>query len=467
MDVAVADHRLAVARGEAFGRAIEVDAPNEHRVAFHGIEQIRVPLQRAAQGRGRRKERMRRDDEPRRARLQPGEIGERPHVVRAARKVQQQHVASFDGALDARNQHDSALGGVGRESAQIELAVVQRNRQRVVAKRGGVVDQLERRMRNRVDRVVRGVGMKLDFQHLDRLYFRRRMLPKMGNEFGSPLTNAVARQYDLFQQSLEAIEKERKFLNYGYTVDGDEPIEERQQRLCLEVFGAAEIAGDHLVVDVGFGSGEQDFLLARTFEFRRLVGFNISDRQVRYATERASREKLDHKLTFRLGEAETLPGIEDASVDRLVAVECAFYFDRPLFYRTRGAGAEAGRPARARRYSAVRSPGVPDAARRSAPGRHGVGESSGSGSATSARGRCRHINRQTRPGVQMSVWQILKTASFARFTAAERREWLKMAYYSQLVALGLSLELVTYDLLVFEKVSGSYGPGRRDPRAWR
>ena len=65
-----------------------------------------------------------------------------------------------------------------------------------------------------------------------------------------------------------------------------------------------------------------------------------------------------------------------------------------------------------------------------------------------------NINRETRPGVQKSVWQILKTAPFGRFTLAQRREWLKMAFYSQLVALGLRLDLLSYDLLVFEKTSG-------------
>jgi hypothetical protein len=65
-----------------------------------------------------------------------------------------------------------------------------------------------------------------------------------------------------------------------------------------------------------------------------------------------------------------------------------------------------------------------------------------------------NINRETRPGVQMSVWQILKTAPFGGFTIAQRREWLKMAFYSQLVALGLWLDLLSYDLLVFERISG-------------
>src|SRR3989442_10269143 len=148
-------------------------------------------------------------------------------------------------------------------------------------------------------------------------------------EIASSLTRAVARQYDLLQTSLERMGKERKFLNYGFTVTGDEPddpIDERQQRLCLEVFKAADIGPDHLVVDVGFGSGEQDFLFARTSEFRQLIGFNISDRQVRYATDRARGGKLDPKLTFFLGEAGFLPGLAGAAGDRAVPSGCEVYF---------------------------------------------------------------------------------------------------------------------------------------------
>jgi len=81
--------------------------------------------------------------------------------------------------------------------------------------------------------------------------------------------------------------------------------EERQQRLCLEVFQAAEIRKGDVIVDVGFGSGEQDFLLSNGYEFACLIGFNISERQVRYATERAIREHLAHKLSFRLGDTAT------------------------------------------------------------------------------------------------------------------------------------------------------------------
>jgi len=272
----------------------------------------------------------------------------------------------------------------------------------------------------------------------------------------SPLTRSIARQYNLFQTSLETIGQERKFLNYGYTVSSDEPdkpIEERQQRLCVEVFRAADIQPDHLVVDVGFGSGEQDFLLARTTDFRRLIGFNIADRQVRYASDRARREKLDHKLTFCLGEAEALPGLADRSVDRLVAIECAFYFDRPRFYRR---AAEVLRPG-GRLVIADIALSDRLAFLTRLPGREDL-QRVGTASANRREWErwfqtrsMRHINRHTRPGVQKSVRHILETAPFGPFSAAERREWIKMACYSQLVAFGLSLELVTYDLIVLER----------------
>ena len=272
------------------------------------------------------------------------------------------------------------------------------------------------------------------------------------SEFGSPLTNAVARQYDLFQQSLETIAKDQKFLNYGYTADRADPMEQRQRRLCLEVFRAAGIAAPHLVVDVGFGSGEQDFLLAREFDFSRLIGFNISGGQVRYATERAARERLDHKLTFCLGEAEALPGLSDGSVDRLVAVECAFYFDRPRFYQR---AAQVLKPDGLLVLADIQlSDRLAFLTRREDLRR--VGTVSGNRLEWARYFRLRsatNINRETRPGVQKSVWQILRTAPFGRFTMAQRREWLKMAFYSQLVALGLRLDLLSYDLLVFEKTS--------------
>ena len=270
------------------------------------------------------------------------------------------------------------------------------------------------------------------------------------------MTRTVARQYDLFQASLESMNKERKFLNYGYTVTGDETYEERQQQLCLEVFRAADLQPDSVIVDVGFGSGEQDFLLLKTTPFRRLTGFNIADRQVRYASERAAREGVSDRLAFRLGEAEALPGVAPATVDRLLAIECAFYFDRPRFYRR---AAEVLKPGGLLVLADIALDARLGALARGEDLQR-VGTRPANRAAWEAFFRTRSvrsIRRETRPGAQMTVWQILKTAPFSTFTAAERREWLKMAFYSQLVALGLWTGLVHYDLVVLEKCGGEIG----------
>ena len=49
--------------------------------------------------------------------------------------------------------------------------------------------------------------------------------PLQRTDVASSLTRTVARQYDLLQTSLEFLQKERKFLNYGYTVSGKETYE--------------------------------------------------------------------------------------------------------------------------------------------------------------------------------------------------------------------------------------------------
>lgn len=265
------------------------------------------------------------------------------------------------------------------------------------------------------------------------------------------VTSGISRQYDLFQASLESLGRERKYLNYGYTVSGRESLEERQEQLCMEVFRAAELDAGHAVVDVGFGSGEQDFLLARTFEVARVTGFNIAARQVRYASERAARELPGGKLEFREGEAEVLPGIAAGSVDRVLAIECAFYFDRPRFYeRTAEILKPGGRVVLADISFGNRFHWL----MRRTDKRRRVG--------TRATNRAeweKHLRTisivdiapQTRPGAQMSVSQILKTALGARMSMAERREWLSMAFATQFVAVALAVGMLHYDLIVLEK----------------
>jgi ubiquinone/menaquinone biosynthesis C-methylase UbiE len=265
----------------------------------------------------------------------------------------------------------------------------------------------------------------------------------------SDLTDAVSRQYDLFQGSLESLDKQQKYLNYGYTVTGRESYEERQERLCLEVFRAAQIGKDHVLADVGFGSGEQDFLLARTYPFAKLTGFNIAARQVEYAAARAVREN-EPRLEFRHGAAEVLPGLEARSVDRLMAIECAFYFDRPRFYAR---AAEVLKPGGLLvladiAFSTSLLMWRADFRRVGTRERNRVEWEKFFDTVSIT-----DIRKETRPGAQMTVRQILRTVPDGRVNRSARREWLKMAFYSQLVALGLSTRLLHYDLIVLRRRS--------------
>lgn len=72
---------------------------------------------------------------------------------------------SLNRALDAGYQDDSALGGIRSQALDIELPFVQGDGQRVVSERRGAVNQLDGRVGNPVDGVVRGMSMQLDLQH--------------------------------------------------------------------------------------------------------------------------------------------------------------------------------------------------------------------------------------------------------------------------------------------------------------
>src|SRR5207302_8164556 len=54
---------------------------------------------------------------------------------------------------------------IRHERAHVELTVVKRERERVVAERGGTVDEVCRGVRNPIDRVVGGVRVEINLEH--------------------------------------------------------------------------------------------------------------------------------------------------------------------------------------------------------------------------------------------------------------------------------------------------------------
>ena len=265
------------------------------------------------------------------------------------------------------------------------------------------------------------------------------------------LADYVATQYDRFQDALEQLDKNDKYLNYGYTTDRSQTYEQRQEALCRLVFDAARVDSAHHLVDVGFGSGAQDLLWARTAEFARLTGFNISSNQVAYATRQAALQGLQDRLQFVHGAAEDLPGLGAESVDRLLAVECAFYFRRAAFYRR---AAEVLRPGGLLVAADICFNGIARPLLTVRPDLKRVGTLAGNRRLWESHfetEEIRPIHRQVRPGVQMTVSRIFQTVPGSGFARDVRRQWWSMAFWSQLVALGLATRILRYDLIVLRR----------------
>lgn len=278
--------------------------------------------------------------------------------------------------------------------------------------------------------------------------------PRMTTESSGPrdeLADYVATQYDRFQDALELLEKDDKYLNYGYTTHRAQTYEERQEALCRLVFDAARVAPEHHVVDVGFGSGAQDLLWARSAEFARLTGFNISSNQVAYATHQAALHGFQDRLRFVHGAAEDLPGLDAACADRLLAVECTFYFRRDDFYRR---AAEVLRPGGRLVAADISFNGIARPLLAARPDLRRVGTLESNRALWERHfetEEVRPIHRQVRPGVQMTVSRILRTVPKSGFAKDVRRQWWSMAFWSQLVALGLMTRILRYDLVVLRR----------------
>lgn len=266
------------------------------------------------------------------------------------------------------------------------------------------------------------------------------------------MTEFVAHQYDDFQTILEALNKERKYLNYGYRKSRSDSYEQKQEQLCTLVYDAAEIQPHHILIDVGFGSGEQDFLLANRYQFAALHGFNIASSQVEYAQGRAAALGLK-KLHFHHGQAESMAVMASGQADRVMAVECAFYFDRSRFY------AEAARVLKPGGLLVLADITFSDrlkAFTRLADDLERVGylgKNQESWEKHFHTRRLQTIHRETIPGAQQTVGILLRMI-LKHFRWKDRQAYRtlwKMAVSTQITVIGFLTRLIRYDLIVLEK----------------
>ncbi len=122
------------------------------------------------------------------------------------------------------------------------------------------------------------------------------------------------------------------YFNLGYWREATD-LDAASDALAMLVGETAALDPEDRVLDCGFGFGDQDILWAQTLKPRHIVGLNITGSQVELARRRVAKLGLDGRIDLRLGSATDMP-IDSASVDKVVAVECAFHFrTREVFLR--------------------------------------------------------------------------------------------------------------------------------------
>jgi len=261
----------------------------------------------------------------------------------------------------------------------------------------------------------------------------------------------MSEQYDAFQALSEAQGTGTTYFNWGYMTGPGQSYATTQEQLVREVLDTAQLSPGDVLVDVGFGSGEQDLYAAAHYPFDHLYGFNISRRQVEHATRRAAELGLADRLHFHHQPAEHMRALADGEANRMVAIECAPHFDRPRFYREaarvlRPGGrlvlADISFAAWAGRRTRDRTPEL-----------QRMGDIAGNRAAWEPyfhTRELRNINWQTAPGCLRSVWHVLRMLPRIP-DRGHRKHWLKLAMTSQIMGTGLLLRFIRYDLIVLER----------------
>jgi tocopherol O-methyltransferase len=123
-----------------------------------------------------------------------------------------------------------------------------------------------------------------------------------------------------------------RHIHHGLWEDGGATPEQAQQRLIERLAGAARIAPDERVLDVGCGMGGSSIELVRRYGCR-VTGLTLSPLQRWWAVAASVWQGVGRRTRFRCADAETVE-LPDAAFDVVWNVECSeHFFDKPAFFR--------------------------------------------------------------------------------------------------------------------------------------
>ncbi len=151
------------------------------------------------------------------------------------------------------------------------------------------------------------------------------MLP---NEKSSPMqkTKSVAQFFnDITDTFLDLYQSQ--YINFGYWENSIYDVAEAQEALVKKFGDFSLLKKDLDLIDLGFGTGEQDLFYYRQYQCKSILGLNISEHQIALANKKLEMSpKLKQVIKFCYGDATKLNEVQSDPVDRILALESAQLF---------------------------------------------------------------------------------------------------------------------------------------------
>jgi cyclopropane fatty-acyl-phospholipid synthase-like methyltransferase len=114
------------------------------------------------------------------------------------------------------------------------------------------------------------------------------------------------------------------YINMGYWKDA-QCMDEACVAMARLLADTVQLGSDDLVLDVGFGFGEQDVYWMEHYGPRRIVGINIAPSQVAAARQRVTTRRMADRVQLHFGSATELP-FQSECFTAITALESAFHF---------------------------------------------------------------------------------------------------------------------------------------------
>jgi cyclopropane-fatty-acyl-phospholipid synthase len=125
----------------------------------------------------------------------------------------------------------------------------------------------------------------------------------------------VAHHYDLSRELYELFLDEDMQYSCAYFENGDETLEEAQEKKKRHIAAKLKLAPGQRILDIGCGWGGMALYLAQ-HEDLEVLGVTLSEEQHKVACERAEALGLSHRVSFELRDYREVQG----SFDRIVSV---------------------------------------------------------------------------------------------------------------------------------------------------